>query len=31
MLSNGEMMVTKLQRIAEKVRKDSGCRFVSFI
>ncbi|MDL1977912.1 MAG: group II intron reverse transcriptase/maturase [Deltaproteobacteria bacterium] len=29
MLSNGEMMVTKLQRIAEKARTDSGCRFTS--
>lgn len=29
MLGNGEMMETKLQRIAEKARKDSGCRFAS--
>jgi retron-type reverse transcriptase len=29
MLGNGEMMETKLQRIAEKARKDSGCRFTS--
>ena len=29
MLSNGEMMETKLQRIAEKARRDSGCRFTS--
>jgi group II intron reverse transcriptase/maturase len=29
MLSNGEMMATKLQRIAEKARTDSGCRFTS--
>jgi group II intron reverse transcriptase/maturase len=29
MLSNREMMATKLQRIAEKARSDSGCRFTS--
>jgi len=29
MPSNSEMMVTKLQRIAEKARRDSGCRFTS--
>ena len=29
MPSNREMMVTKLQRIAEKARSDSGCRFTS--
>ncbi|RLB60119.1 MAG: group II intron reverse transcriptase/maturase [Deltaproteobacteria bacterium] len=29
MPSNREMVVTKLQRIAEKARRDSGCRFTS--
>ncbi len=29
MPSNREMVVTKLQRIAEKARKDSGCKFTS--
>ena len=29
MLSNREMVETKLQRIAEKARSDSGCRFTS--
>ena len=29
MLGNGEMVETKLQRIAEKARKDSGCKFTS--
>ena len=29
MLGNREMVETKLQRIAEKARKDSGCRFTS--
>ena len=29
MLGNGEMVETKLQRIADKARKDSGCRFTS--
>ena len=29
MLSNREMVETKLQRIAEKARRESGCRFTS--
>jgi RNA-directed DNA polymerase len=29
MLSNREMVATKLQRIAEKARRESGCRFTS--
>jgi len=29
MFGNGEMVETKLQRIADKARKDSGCRFTS--
>ncbi|MCK5681855.1 group II intron reverse transcriptase/maturase [bacterium] len=29
MLGNGEMVETKLQRIADKARKDSGCVFTS--
>ena len=29
MLRNREMVATKLQRIAEKARKESGCRFTS--
>ena len=29
MLGNGEMVETKLQRIADKARNDSGCVFTS--